>query len=157
MPGRRRGGVGAVALALIACPASTSPRADSSFERIGVGAGFAMPTPSLSLFGRRDARWSGMATLGIGAELRINYEREGSNGGYWTAGAGYVLGALGVVRGGYGRAWRRGSWRWHLEATLNLPVYIHDDGDGYASLGTAVAAAYTVLIPVGFGVHYVFD
>ena len=103
MPGRRRGGVGAVALALIACAASTSPRADSSFERIGVGAGFAMPTPSLSLFGRRDARWSGMATLGIGAELRINYEREGSNGGYWTAGAGYVLGALGVVRGGYGR------------------------------------------------------
>ena len=65
---------------------------------------------------------------------------------------------LSVVRGGYGRAWRRGPWRWHVEATLNLPVYVADgDDDAWVGVGNAIAAGYTFVIPIGFGVHYVFD
>ena len=48
--------------------------------------------------------------------------------------------------------WQRGPWRWHLEATLNVPFLIRDE----PILADAAIAAYTVVFPIGFGVHYVF-
>ena len=140
--------------AALSCAASAA-YSDSPFEQVGVGPAFASPAPGVSLFGRLDDRWSGSVTATFGAEARVNYERVGSRGGYWTGGVGHFPGAFGIVRAGYGRAWRRGRWRWHLEATLNLPIVERSD-DGAGGLGTAVAAAYAVIIPIGFGVHYTF-
>lgn len=150
-----RAPVYAVAALFVLCVATTSARADSRFEEVGVGLAFALPLPGVSLFGRLDDRWSGSVTATAGVDLRLNYTRESSRGGYWIVGAGYFPDGFGVVRGGYGRARQRGRWRWHLEATLNLPIVNRQD-DSYAALGTGVAAAYTLLIPIGFGVHYTF-
>ena len=151
MPGRT---LGIGVLALVICAFVSSARAEPTFERIEVGAAYASPFPALSLFGKLDDRWSGTASLGLFAEVRANYTREESRGAYWTGGVGLSHG-LGVVRAGYGRAWRRGPWRWHLEATLNVPFPI-GGSSGEGDLATAVVAAYTFLVPIGFGVHYVF-
>ena len=140
--------VGLLALGVAALPA----RADPLFERVGVGPAFAMPTPGVSLFGQLDdSRWSGTLLIGIGADARANYARGERLDRYWTFGASYVV-DIGVVRAGYGRIWQRGPWRWHLEATLNVPFLIRDE----PNLADAAIAAYTVIFPVGFGVHYVF-
>lgn len=142
-------------LALLGCCTIAPVRADPSFERVGIGAAIASPVPSLSLSGQLDDRWSGALSFGFGAELRASYTPEGARDRYWTFGTGYAAGT-GVVHAGYGRTWRRGPWRWHVEALLNLPVYIDRD-DCTGGLATATTAALTFLVPVGFGVHYVFS
>jgi len=138
---------------LIGC-ASLPGHAYPVLKPIGIVAAFASPVPGISLFGQFDDRWSGTLSLGYGADVRVNYESDGSHERYWTFGAGR-FDTLGVVRAGYGKAWRRGPWRWHLEATLNLPFSI-DGADGPGGLAEATAAAFTLFVPVGFGVHYVF-
>ena len=150
----QRTAAAAAALLLASGTTALPARADSPFERVGVGTAFAMPTPGVSLFGQLDERWSGTLLIGLGVDARANYARGESLDRYWTVGAGYVV-EVGVVRAGYGRTWQRGPWRWHLEATLNLPVYVDVDDDGGGLVDVAVAA-YTLLVPIGFGVHYVF-
>ena len=143
----------AILVGLVATGAATASHAAPSIESVGAGVAIASPVVGASLLLRLDDRWTGALGVdpsGTGAQVQVNYSREGSRGGYWTAGGGRADGTS-LVRAGYGYAWRLGAVRLHLEATLNLPFDV-SDRQGLDGFATGLVYAF----PIGLGVHYVF-
>ena len=139
--------------ALVAVLAGSTARSESAIERVGVGASLALPALGPSLFLDFGDRFSAVVATGAihgrapVVQAQLNYRREASRGGYWLVGAGidelYYL-----ARAGYGFAWQRGSFRLHLEASLNLPQPVSGEAEGFEGLD--------YIFPIGLGIHYLF-
>ena len=132
---------------LIAVP--TQARAETARPAYQLGLAFGSPAVGLSF---RSVLSEGR-TLGIivggGVQAQLNFTGDSADGGYYLVGTG-VASTIGLVRFGYGYVWRAGDVTFHLEASLNIPVWAKEL-DGLAGLGNIL-----YLTPLGLGVHYAF-
>jgi hypothetical protein len=140
-----------IAGVVAACLMSAPSLAEDIQTQREYRAGFALAMPSIgiSLQSVLSEQHTVSAVLGNGLQVQANFTGESSEGSYYLLGAGRDD-TIGLIRFGYGYVWEFARLSFHVEASLNLPVWDRELG-GLADVGKVV-----YLFPIGAGVHYRF-
>lgn len=141
----------AICVLILLSLVSTESRSDTLDEQSNyrMGLALAMPTIGLSIQSVLSERLTVSAVAGYGFQAQLNFTGRSSDGSYFLLGAGRDD-IIGLIRVGYGYVWELPRWSFHLEASLNIPVWDRELG------GLADVVKVVYLFPIGAGVHYRF-